>query len=211
MEDPRIRSNVVPIDEFFSDAAKGTLPAFALIDPNFASNSEEDPQDVQAGDAQLAQIVHTLFESPSWPHVLMLWTYDEHGGYYDHVSPPAAPVPDDIPPSITVPPDEPGTFGRYGFRVPAAVISPWARPNHVSHLVYDHTSVLAFLERKWNLPAFTYRDANANDLSDFIDLSSKPAFLTPPDLPTPRESAVLAECRLNGPGTIPPRSALVGR
>ncbi len=211
MEDPSIRANVVPIDEFFNDAAKGALPAFALIDPNFQTNSEEDPQDVQEGDAQLAQVVHALFESPNWPHVLMLWTYDEHGGYYDHVPPPKAPVPDDIPPAITVPPDQPGTFGRYGFRVPACVISPWARPNHVSHTIYDHTSVLAFLERKWNLPAFTYRDANANDLSDFIDLHSKPAFLTPPDLPTPRESAALAECMVKGPGTIPPRSAILTR
>ncbi len=209
MEDSAVRRNVVPIDQFFTDAATGTLPAFALIDPNFGTNSEEDPQDVQPGDTLLAQVVHALFESPNWPHLLLLWTYDEHGGYYDHVPPPVAPKPDTIPPDITVPPDQPGTFGRYGFRVPAAVVSPYAKAHHVSSVVYDHTSVLAFLERKWNLPAFTYRDANANDLSDFLDLEAKrPPFLTPPNLPTPTESAALARCTVTGPGTIPPPTAV---
>jgi len=208
MEDPAVRANVVPIDQFFTDAANGTLPAFALIDPEFGTNSEEDPQDVQYGDAQLAQIVHALFNSPNWPDALLLWTYDEHGGYYDHVPPPAAPKPDDIAPDITVPPDQPGGFDRYGFRVPAAIISPFAKADHVSSMVYDHTSILAFVERKWNLPAFTYRDANANDLGDFIDLASKPAFLTPPDLPAPINPAASARCTVTGPGTIPPPGAV---
>lgn len=209
MEDPAVRKNVVPIDQFFTDAKNGTLPAFALIDPEFGTNSEEDPQDVQFGDAQLAQVVHALFESPNWPSIFLLWTYDEHGGYYDHVPPPSAPKPDDIAPAITVPPDQPGTFGRYGFRVPAAVISPYAKADHVSSVVYDHTSILAFVERKWNLPAFTYRDANANDLSDLVDLRHNPAFLTPPDLPGPIDPAASDRCTVSGPGVIPPPSAVV--
>jgi phospholipase C len=212
MNDPAIKANVVPIDQFFTDAATGSLPAFAVVDPNFSSTSEENPQDVYPGDQLLAQVVHALFESPAWPHTLLLWTYDEHGGYYDHVPPPAAPVPDDVPPAITVPPDQPGTFGRYGFRVPAVVVSPYAKAHHVSHQVYDHTSVLAFIERKWNLPALTYRDANANDLSDFLELGARtPPFLTPPDLPTPPATTPLEACDATGPGTIPPPSAVVRR
>ncbi len=75
-------------------------------------------------------------------------------------------------------PDWPATaytgFAQYGFRVPAVVVSPWSRPDHVS-VVHDHTSILAMVERKWNLPALTRRDGAANDLSDFLDLDN-PAF-----------------------------------
>jgi phospholipase C len=61
-------------------------------------------------------------------------------------------------------------FGRYGFRVPCAMISPWARPLYVSHFVYDHISILKLVETKWNLPALTFRDANARPLLDMLDL-----------------------------------------
>src|SRR5205807_67468 len=74
-----------------------------------------------------------------------------------------------------------GGFDLYGVRVPAVVVSPWARPASVSGVVHDHTSVLAFIERKWNLPAMTYRDANAASLDDFLDLS-RPRLLEPPAL-----------------------------
>jgi phospholipase C len=96
-------------------------------------------------------------------------------------------------------------FGRYGFRVPCAVVSPWARPAHVSHQVYDHTSILKLVETKWNLPALTYRDANASGLLDMIDLS-RPAFAQPPPLARPlldTDPGALA-CNVTGPGTIPP-------
>jgi len=79
----------------------------------------------------------------------------------------------------TVAPDSKAAFN--GLRVPAVVVSPWARRGHVSSVVHDHTSLLAFVERKWNLPAMTYRDANAAPMLDFLDFST-PAFLTPPTL-----------------------------
>lgn len=63
-------------------------------------------------------------------------------------------------------------YQRFGFRVPAVVISPYAKKDYVVHKVHDHTSVLALLQRKWNLPALTFRDANANDMLDFIDLDA---------------------------------------
>src|SRR5262249_6553513 len=78
-------------------------------------------------------------------------------------------TPDDIPPGIQVPPDEPGGYDRYGFRVPCLIASPFAKPGHVSSVVYDHTSILATIELKWNLPALTRRDAAATPLTDFID------------------------------------------
>jgi phospholipase C len=80
--------------------------------------------------------------------------------------------------------DQPGAYDRYGFRVPTVVMSAYSKRNYVSHTVYDHTSVLKTIERKWNLPAMTYRDANANDLLDCLDLT-KPAFRDPPTLAAP--------------------------
>jgi len=115
----------------------------------------------------------------------MFFMYDEHGGFYDHVPPPAAIPPDDIPPAIDVATgDRPGGFDRYGIRVPAVVISPFAKKDHVSHVVHDHTSVLRFIETKWNLGALTYRDANADNLLDTLDFATA-AFADPPILPEP--------------------------
>jgi phospholipase C len=145
---------------------------------------------------------------PGWPRTLLVWLYDEHGGYYDHVPPPPAVLPDDIPPDITVPPDEPGAYDRYGFRVPAVVVSPYARRDHVSHVVRDHTAVLGFIERKWNLPALTFRDANADDLMDCLDFRHPPAFLEPPTLPDPGLATNPSSCTPGDAGTIPPPGAV---
>jgi phospholipase C len=110
-------------------------------------------------------------------------------------------APDGIPP---LPPAEPyDGFARYGFRVPAVVISPWSRPDYVTSVVHDHTSILAMVERKWNLPALTKRDAAAADLSDFLDFS-QPAFAEPPALVAPLAGPAQLACEKNGPGQIPP-------
>ena len=119
-----------------------------------------------------------MLRSPAWPRTLFIYTYDEHGGYYDHVPPPKAIAPDDIPPDLQ-PGDHPGGYTIYGPRVPAMVASPYAKPNAVTDVVHDHTSVLATIEAKWNLPALTYRDANAATVMDFLD-PGHAAFLTPP-------------------------------
>jgi phospholipase C len=116
-------------------------------------------------------------------------------------------TPDDVPPAL-VPGDPPGAFDRYGFRVPAGVVSPYARSDHVSHTVYDHTSILKTVEEKWNLPALTRRDANASSLFDMVDLAGEPRFLTPPDLPAPADPILKEACLVDGAGTIPPPSAV---
>jgi phospholipase C len=127
-------------------------------------------------------------------------TYDEHGGYYDHVPPPRAIRPDNIAP-IPVPdqpPLLPGAFDRYGFRVPTVVVSPWARANYVSNVVQDHTSITAFIEHKWNLPAMTFRDANAHPMTDYFDFTA-PAFASPPKLAAaPALAQGLAGCHAAG-------------
>jgi phospholipase C len=200
---------VLPLSQFFADVQSGNLPDYCIVDPDYDTHSEEDPQNIAVGEAFAAEVIQAVMSGPEWASTLLIWTYDEHGGYYDHVPPPKAVPPDDIPPDV--PPGEPvyDGFGRYGFRVPCAVISPWARRNYVSHRVFDHTSICKLVETKWNLPAMTYRDANANDMLDMLDLRN-PAFITPPALRHPlyttKPMAVI--CSITGPGTIPPPGSI---
>ena len=198
-------TKVVPIADFFSDAAAGTLPGYSLVEPNYDTQSEEDPQNIATGEQFAAQVINAVMAGPGWENTLLIWTYDEHGGYYDHVPPPPALAPDDFAPLVTNGESAYNGFAQYGFRVPCAVVSPWARPWHVSHQVMDHTSICALVEAKWNLPAMTYRDANARNMLDMLDLR-RPAFLNPPKLAQPllaTDPSALA-CNVSGPGTIPP-------
>jgi phospholipase C len=186
--------------QFYKDAAAGKLPGFTFLDPQYGTTSEENPQDIQAGEELVAKIVNALMHSPEWKSTALFITYDEHGGYYDHVPPPRAIKPDSIAPirAPGAPPLAPGGFDRYGFRVPLMVVSPWARANYVSSVVQDHTSITAFIERKWNLPAMTFRDANANPMTDYFDFR-KPAFAKPPRLArAPGLAAGLRQCEAAG-------------
>ena len=207
LQDPAMAQGLAHIDQFYLDAAAGTLPSFCLVEPDFVHQSEENPQDIQFGDEFLNKVVQAVMTGPNWPTTMLIWCYDEHGGYYDHVPPPVAIPPDDIAP-VLKPGDPPGGFDRYGFRVPSGVVSPYARRNFVSHTVYDHTSILKTVEEKWNLPALTRRDANASGMFDMLDFARKPAFLRPPTLPAADDPTAKAACLSGGAGTIPPPSAV---
>jgi phospholipase C len=128
-------------------------------------------------------VVNAVMSGPAWRRTLLVWMYDEHGGYYDHVPPPPALAPDATPPDIG-PGDPPGGYNLYGIRVPVVVVSPYARKHDVTNVVHDHTSILATVEQQWNLPALTYRDANAASLMDFLD-TSRMSFSEPPALAAP--------------------------
>jgi phospholipase C len=192
--------------QFFADAAAGTLPAVSVVDPDFGLYSEENPQDISQGEAFSAAVVNAVMRGPAWESTLLLWLYDEHGGYYDHVPPPPATVPDDVPahnwqlsagwarallravaPKLLAHLENadagPASYDRYGFRVPAVIVSPYARPGFVLHDELDHTSVLKLIEEKWNLPPLTARDAAAASPLGALDLTAPPAFLVPPVLP----------------------------
>ncbi|GAC1311307.1 MAG: alkaline phosphatase family protein [Acidimicrobiales bacterium] len=177
--------HVHSIERFESDAVNGTLPDVSIVDPDFRANSEENPQDIADGEAFAARIINAVMHGRSWRETLLVWCYDEHGGYYDHVPPPAAPEPDDHPPEH----GGPYRYDRYGFRVPAVIVSPYARPDYVSHVTHDHTSILKLIETKWNLPPLTRRDAAADDLLDSVDFDAPPSFAEPPDLPAPARLA----------------------
>lgn len=192
-------AHVRTIGDFLADCRDGTLPAVSIVSPGVASSafSEED-RDIQRGESYSSLLINAVMDSPNWGSTVMFFTYDEHGGEYDHVPPPAAIPPDDIPPRITVPPDEPGGFDLYGLRVPSVVISPFAKKDHVSSVVHDHTSILRFIETKFNLGALTRRDANASDLLDTLDFSAK-AFAERPELPAPALPDAVSACEPDGP------------
>jgi len=195
-------------DQFFSDADNGTLPAFCVVDPDFDVYSEENPQDIRKGESFAAEVINRVMRGKGWPRTLLIWVYDEHGGYHDHVAPPDAVPPDDVEGRSLVGsptrlqrllrPVVPGVvhdaenevegphrYDRYGFRVPAVIVSPYARPGYVCSEVLDHTSVLKLLEEKWNLPTLTARDAAAVSPLGALNLTGPPAFLEPPFLPEP--------------------------
>lgn len=175
---------VVHFEQFYADAASGNLPAFSIVDPY--TNFSEESGDISIGEAYAATIIDAVLASPAWHSTALIWIYDEHGGWYDHVPPRPAVRPDNVPPEITVPPDQPGAYDYTGFRVPCCVISAWSKRDHVSQVVYDHTSVLKLVESKWNLPAMTYRDANAHNMDDFFDFTAhEPPFAEPPRLARP--------------------------
>ncbi len=190
--------HVFPIDQYYADAAAGTLPQVSFIDPIFVAQAnvetdEHPASNVQVGEKFVSDVTNALFASPDWSSSAMFLTYDENGGFYDHVAPPSAPVPDAIPPMFE-PGDTPGAFDRYGFRVPVAVISPYTRPHYVSHVVEDHTSILRFIETRFGLPSLTNRDANANPMLEYFDFSH-PSFATPPMLPAaPIDPAGVEQC-----------------
>jgi phospholipase C len=111
--------HVFPIDQYYADAAAGNLPQVSFIDPIFLApatveNDEHPPSNVQVGQNFVSQVVNALFASPNWPRSALFLTYDENGGFYDHVAPPAASLPDNIPPMLEAG-DVPGAFDRYGF------------------------------------------------------------------------------------------------
>jgi phospholipase C len=163
---------------------KGTLE---VLGADFQSatpgETQEDPQDMYWGEAWAQRVVTAVMQSPKWARTLLIYTYDEHGGYYDHVAPPAAIAPDNIAPALS-PGDPPGGYDMYGPRVPGIVVSPYSRPGAVTDVLHDHTSILATIQAKWNLPALTVRDANATTIMDFLDPSTA-ALMTPPVLATP--------------------------
>jgi phospholipase C len=201
-----------PMSSFFTDCAAGNLPAFTFLDPNYGTQSQENPQNIVVGEAFLASVVNAIGAGPGWSKTVLIITYDEHGGYYDHVPPPPALAPDNIGPDVQPGESKYEGFRRYGVRVPGLIVSPYAQTGYVSHTVFDHTSVLAFLERKWNLPAMTMRDANANDLTDLLDLTAlaagTPTFPELPALAAPGDTPAALACSTSGPGTVPPAGSV---
>jgi phospholipase C len=168
---PASRFGLFP--DFTAAAAAGSLPAFCFLEPSWgpAGNSQHPNYDVALGE----QFIHDVYEAvrggPGWPQTLLVITYDEHGGCYDHVPPPAGATPPD---------SNAGEFGfdftRFGVRVPAVLVSPLIPAGTVFRAAgpvpLDHTSILKTVQQRWGLPPLTARDAAAPGLADVLTLSS---------------------------------------
>ena len=171
-------------------------PNYGNVRGNYAGGSSQHPMDdVYGGEGLIKAVYQAIRNSPLWESSLLIVTYDEHGGYYDSVAPGPAPAPADGSSSKL---NKYGfTFQQYGVRVPALVISPWVGAG-VDHTVYDHSSVLATLEKLFGLKPLTQRDANANDVTPLFLGSARtdcPTVLNSPAPPTakPAMSKVDAE------------------
>jgi phospholipase C len=158
MDSKELRSHLVENTEYFRDLREGGLPSVAWIVPNF-EESEHPPTDNQLGMWYVTSIVNALMKSPYWQNTVLIITWDDYGGFYDHIPPPQV--------------DEYG----YGPRVPAIIISPYGRPGFIDHTLYDFTSVLRFIEDRFNLKSLTDRDKNANSFEQSLNLKQQP--LTP--------------------------------
>jgi phospholipase C len=179
----RDASKMKPIADWYNDIQnEATLPSVIFIERAGPSGLDEHPgSNIQAGAANNEKIINALLNSPSWASSVFILTYDEAGGLHDHVVPASTVAPDNIPPML-LKGDEPGDFTHTGFRVPVIVISPWVRPNYVSHTWRDYTSILRLIEDRFNVAPLTARDASSDDMSGFFDFTT-PHWLTPPPLP----------------------------
>ncbi|MCB9620076.1 MAG: hypothetical protein H6724_11590 [Sandaracinus sp.] len=165
-----------PIEALYADLAAGTLPQVVFVDVTPGHDGDEHPPyDVQRAEAWSRRLYDAVVASPLWPRTAMFWTYDNHGGLYDHVPPPRACTPGPGEEAFTV----------LGPRIPLLLISPWARRHHVSHAVAHHGSLLRFVELLHDLPAFGGRDANAEPLLDLFAFDCAPDLLLPPEAPAP--------------------------
>lgn len=171
-----------PMRRFYEDALAGTLPPLTFLEPGyFVGTDDHPPVSVQPGQRFIADVVAAVMSSPLWPKTALLITYDEHGGFYDHVPPPAC-QDDTVLPGPGPHPD----LTRLGFRVPAIAMGPFAPRKIETAGPYEHCSVLKMIEWRWNLPPLTLRDRTAKNLADALDFRYRreavalPAFTPPP-------------------------------
>ena len=154
LDDPKLSSHIVDLNEYYTDLDNGTLPAVAYIAPSGAS--EHPPGSIRSGQKFVKALIQALMRSDSWKSSAFLLTYDDWGGWYDHVAPPQV--------------DEHG----YGMRVPALLVSPYARRGAIDSTLLDFTSIPKFIEENWDLEPLAERDANANSFMSALDFSQSP-------------------------------------
>jgi phospholipase C len=180
-----------PVKGFFASARAGQLPSVSFIDPNFIDepdgqdNDDGAPSDIAAGQNLIGRIVDAVVHSPKWEKTLLVITYDEHGGFYDHVSPLEAQYRGTAKPVSGI--------DHYGVRVPTLVVSPWVDQRAVSDVVFDHTSIAKTIARRFmsaNPPDMGERVAAAKDLSMVLRATPRqdiPSIPVPP-APAPRSA-----------------------
>jgi phospholipase C len=171
IDNPELMSHIVDIEQYYTDLQAGTLPAVAFMAP--LGSSEHPPGNLRAGQRFVQTIINSLMRSSYWDKSAFMWAYDDWGGWYDHV----------LPPKVDA-------YG-YGFRVPALLVSAYARVGQINTTTLDYTSGMKFIEENWGLQPLSTRDAAANSIESAFDFASPPrpaAFLPASrDTSTPEE------------------------
>ena len=151
IDNPELSSRIVDMDEYFVDLRNGTLPAVSYM---LTLGATEHPlTSLELGQQTVRHLLQALMQSSAWPSSAFLLTYDDWGGWYDHVPPPRV-----------------DKYG-YGFRVPALLVSPYAKRAHIDSTVLDHTASLRFIGYNWDIAPLAARDAGANTFLGAFDFS----------------------------------------
>jgi phospholipase C len=160
IDNPAIMRHVVPLRRYFKDLDNRTLPEVSYIVPS--GPSEHPPSNLASGQAFVRGLINSLMDSKEmWRSSAFLLAYDDWGGWYDHVKPPQLPL-------------QIGKGYGYGFRVPAILVSPYARHGYIDSTTLDFTSILRFIEDNWGLAPLTRRDATAKSIASGFDFKAAP-------------------------------------
>ena len=173
LDDPELSSHIVDLSEYYEDLQNGTLPAVAYIAPSGAS--EHPPGSLRSGQRFVKSLIQALMQSDAWGSSALMVSYDDWGGWYDHVPPPQV-----------------DKYG-YGFRAPAFLVSPYARRGYIDSTTLDFTSALKFIEENYELEPLAERDAKANSLINAFDFTQpprQPVFISSERLPPVAKSAL---------------------
>jgi phospholipase C len=150
VDDPQLNSHIADLNQYYKDLADGTLPAVAYVASS--GSSERSARSIPAGQTLVHSMVTQLMLSRFWSSSAFMWSYDGSGGWYDHVQPPRG----------------------FGLRVPALLVSPYAKHGQVNSTTLDYTSALKFIEQNWGLAALTSRDAHAASLTSAFNFAAAP-------------------------------------
>lgn len=148
--------NVVTDDAFFTDLANGHLPAVSWLIPDVVVSEHPVAASMCAGQNWTVKVMNALMQSPDWKHTAVVITWDDFGGFYDHVPPPHV------------------DLWGFGPRVPMLLISPWAKPGFIAHDTLEFSSVLKMIETIWDVSPLTARDRSAGDMLNLFDFTQRP-------------------------------------
>jgi phospholipase C len=162
--------------QVLTDIASNQLPQVTWVIPT-GQESDHSGTNNGSGPSWVAQVVNAIGKSPYWSSTAIFITWDDWGGWYDHVP----------PPQVLANCSQWGCGYVYGFRVPLIVVSPYAKPAYVSHVTHDFGSIIAFIEETYGLPSLGYADAVADDLSDCFNFNQTPLTFQP--IPAPLKAA----------------------
>ena len=191
--------------QFLTDAAGGTLPAVSFVDPFYTilddgtGNDDHPHADIRKGEVFLHDVFEAVANGPAWSSTVIVFNFDEWGGFFEHVAPPRATAANNVDTDIV------NGKTLLGLRLPVVVASPWtagtATSPRISSLVYDHTSVLKLIEWRWSLAPLTPRDGSSdiNNLAYALNFSQPVTAV--PSLPSPTAPAIAAPC-FQSPGGV---------